>query len=291
VATQPGFLAVRLFALLCERLGAVQAACAQADASRAEEHPLKASVREEQADPEKAALAAINGANDKEPGYGGGGGLAADGRASAEGAAKGSGAPAVEALAQGGFKGWLGLVAALLAGRVDASKYDDACRALVGPQAYLLSTFDKVVGAAAKALQAFVADRHAAGLVELYQWHRAQGSASGAARYLCHAQQLLEPLAASPGHEAYQLEVDHAARTLAVRALGFATAVAAPVAAGPAATGPAATGPAGTAPSDDVAAAASPPPPEAVAEAAADPADAAAAAEAAAPMDEDEAGR
>ena len=239
VATQPGFLAMRLFALLCERLALAKDLCEKADATRVEEHPLKASVREEQADPEKAALAEINGTSkDLDAGSSLGLGAesktsAADGGASGDGEARDSSSSSAAASSssagaesQGGFEGWLELLASLLGGRIDANRYEDGCRDLVGAQAYLLSTADKVVASVVKALQALVADRHYTGLVKMYQWESTQGSGGGnvqPARYLCHAQQQLAPLPATPGSEAYRMECDHEARTLTIDALGFAT--------------------------------------------------------------------
>jgi len=290
VATQPGFLAVRLFALLCERLALAKDLCEKAHATRVEEHPLKASVREEQADPEKAALAEINGTS-KDLDAGSSLSLGSDSKTSTT---EGGGESEAKDSASGsepqgdGFEGWLELLASLLGGRTDANKYEDKCRDLVGAQAYLLSTADKVVASVVKALQVLVADRHYLGLVKLYQWESAQGGESGEAvqpvRYLCHAQQQLALLPATPGFEAYRMECDHEARTLTVDALGFATAAAAssPPPAAPASGSAAvvAAPPAGTTSAED----ASPPLSEAGAEATEAAATAASSAAETAPM-------
>ena len=206
VVAQPGYLFFRLYALLYERLASVKAAVeASAGQALAEDHPLKAAVRDEQL--EVSAAAPVESA----PG--------APGMDEDEGSP--AAAPAtldVDSLVKEGFSGYLGLLGALLNGRLDAGKYDDACRRLMGPGAFLSSTVEKNVIALAKAAQAMVHDRAFTPLAELYAIERAAPSGLSPKRYLLRVKNLLEATSA----EVYRLQFDLGARGLSIAALGIA---------------------------------------------------------------------
>ena len=63
---------------------------------------------------------------------------------------------------------------ALVDGSIDAQRYEDSCRLLLGNHAYLMFTLDKVVQQTLKCLQAMVNDDVVNKLVGLFVYYRSK---------------------------------------------------------------------------------------------------------------------
>ena len=228
VVGQSGLVALRLVARLLERLALAKELVevgVQSTVDGAEEHPLKADVREEQLDPEKAAFDAVKTELDGGNGPTATSGAMEDDPSPASGPSDpgnddGNGGVGcdVYSLSKGGFAGFMGLLNLLVGGVLDASKYEDACRSMCGSKAYLLSTMDKLCVSVVKALQAMVHDRSLGPLLELHRWEQSSSSSGDIVpkRYLLHAGELC----GQTSLDLYRCQFDAATRTFTAEALG-----------------------------------------------------------------------
>jgi hypothetical protein len=93
-----------------------------------------------------------------------------------------------------GFEGFLQILYSYFRGDVDLSKYEETCRSLVGPNAFILTTIEKHITNVSKSLSTFVHDKSYLPLMKLYKFEQSsnqQGNISPK-RYILHAKHLFQ---------------------------------------------------------------------------------------------------
>lgn len=79
----------------------------------------------------------------------------------------------------------------LVDGSLDATKYEDSCRNILGNKSYTLYTLDKIVQQSLKCLQALSSDDTIARLIGIFMYHRSRPGGTSPALYQAHVSTVL----------------------------------------------------------------------------------------------------